>query len=243
MNVDVVLIPLPIPQLLRNQLLLEALGRVIVILAAVFVSLVAIALLLCYYMLNTGKIVSPNLALFLMDLFYEPLTRLLSFFRIDPTIIDRVLVEIRNALNYPAFCSTRLEDRVLLLPQCLRDVKCPARLSSIDGIHCVECGRCVISKISAICKQLGVKMYIAPGGTFAKRILMHSKPKAVVGVACYSNLYEGMLNASLANIPAQGVPLAITGCVNTAVDYAEIINKLVMGAKERAMIDRPSLTQ
>jgi hypothetical protein len=54
---------------------------------------------------------------------------------------------------------------------------------------------------------------------------MYSRPKAVVGVACYSNLHEGMLNAKLMGVPAQGVPLTTTGCVNTTVDREEIIRK------------------
>ena len=215
---------------LKESLVLEAIGRIVIIFAISFVVLLALALFFCSFTLHTKKIIFPNFVLFIISLLYEPLRRLLSFVRVDPALIDRVSVEIRNALNYPDFAATSMEERVLLLPQCIRSAECRAKLNSVDGIHCTECGKCVIGKLSAISKELGIRMYISPGGTFTGRILMHSRPKAkaVVGIACYPNLYEGMLNAKLMGIPAQGVPLTTTGCVNTTVDCEEIINKCKM---------------
>lgn len=209
-------------------MIIETLGKVVIIFAIAFAVLLALTLFLCFFIFHTKKIIFPNFVLFIISLLYEPLRRLLSFFRVDPTLIDRVSVEIRNALNYPDFAATSIEERVLLLPQCIRSMECPAKLSSVDGIHCMECGKCAIAELSAISKELGIKMYISPGGTFTGRIFMHSRPKAVVGVACYPNLYEGMLNAKLMGVPAQGVPLTTLGCVNTTVDYEEIINKCKM---------------
>ncbi|MCK4476322.1 MAG: DUF116 domain-containing protein [Methanophagales archaeon] len=206
-------------------MIVETLGRIVIIFAIAFAVLLALALFFCFFIFRTKKIIFPNFVLFIISLLYEPLRRLLSFFRVDPTLIDRISVEIRNAFNYPDFAATKLEERVLLLPQCIRSTECPAKLSSVDGIHCIECGKCVIAELSAICKELGIRMYISPGGTFSKRILMHSRPKAMVGVACYPNLYEGALNVKLAGVPAQGVPLTTSGCVNTTVDCEEIIKK------------------
>ena len=215
---------------LKESLMLETIGKIVILFTIAFVVLLALALFFCSFTLHTKKIIFPNFVLFIISLLYEPLRRLLSFFRVDPALIDRVSVEIRNALNYPDFAATSMEERVLLLPQCIRSAECPAKLNSVDGIQCMECGKCVIAELSAICKELGIRMYISPGGTFTGRILMHSRPKAkaVVGIACYPNLYEGMLNAKLMGIPAQGVPLTTLGCVNTTVDYEEIINKCKM---------------
>lgn len=208
--------------------MLEAIGRLVVIFAIAFVVLIAVALLFCAYTVHTKKIIFPNFVLFIISLLYEPLRRLLSFFHVDPALIDGVSVEIRNALNYPDFARTNLEERVLILPQCIRSTECPAKLSSLDGIHCIECGKCAIGELSASCKELGIKMYISPGGTFTGRILMHCRAKAVVGIACYPNLNEGMLNTKLIGVPSQGVPLTTQGCVNTTVDYEAIINKCKM---------------
>ncbi len=213
---------------LKESLVLEAIGKIVILFAIAFVVLLALALFFCSFTLHTKKIIFPNFVLFIISLLYEPLRRLLSFFRVDPTLIDRVSVEIGNALNYPDFAATSMEERVLLLPQCIRSAECPAKLNSLDGIHCMGCGKCAIAELSAMCKELGIKMYISPGGTFSKRILMHSRSKAVVGVACYPNLHEGRLNTKLAGVPAQGVPLTTLGCVNTTVDYEEIINKCKM---------------
>ena len=226
MNINIYPIPIPV---------IEALGKAIVIGAIAFAILILIALLFCIFIFHTHRIIFPNLVLFLILVCEEPLRRLLSFFHVDPTLVDRVSVEIGNAVNYPAFASTKLEERALLLPQCIRSPDCPAKLSPVEGIKCVECGRCEIAKLSAICRELGISMYISPGGTFTKRILMYNynggsgRVKAVVGVACYPNLHEGLLNVKLIGIPAQGVPLKTTGCVNTTVDIHEIIARCKMG--------------
>ncbi len=217
-------LPVPIP-------VVEALGRIIVIGALVFVILIIVALLLCIIVFHTHRIILPNIALFMITLLYEPLHRVLSFFHVDPTLVDRVSVEIGNAVNYPAFVTTKREERALLLPQCIRSPECPAKLSPVDGIKCTGCGRCEIARLSAVCKELGIRMYISPGGTFTKRILISNRHRvrAIIGVACYPNLYEGMLNVKLLGIPAQGVPLKTTGCVNTSVDIQEIIAKCKLG--------------
>ncbi|HDN68585.1 MAG: DUF116 domain-containing protein [Candidatus Methanospirareceae archaeon] len=212
-------------------MIFETLGRAVVIFAVAFAVLLVLALLFCLFIFHTNRIIFPNFVLFATSLLYEPLRRLLSFFRVDPTLIDRVSVEIRNALNYHEFAATRVDERVLLLPQCLRSPECPAKLSAVDGLHCAgkeACGRCAIAELSAACEELGVKVFVSPGGTFAKRILLQSQPKAVVGVACYNNLAEGMLNAKLVGVPAQGVPLTTPGCVSTTVDIDKIIEKCKM---------------
>ncbi len=217
--------PIPYP-------VLELLGRIIVIGVIIFIILILVALLLFLFIFFTKRVILPKIALFMITMMHEPLRRLLSFFRVDPTLVDRVSVEIGNAVNYPDFVSTKLEERALLIPQCVRSIDCPAKLSSLVGIKCMECGKCEIAKLSAICKELGIRLYITPGGTFSKRILLYNRGqiKAVVGVACYPNLYEGMLNVRLAGIPAQGVPLKTTGCVNTTMDTQEIIARCRMVA-------------
>lgn len=205
--------------------MLETLGRVVVFLLVVLVVLLASLLSLFFVMLRTKRILFPNFVLFIVSLLYEILCRLLSFFRVDPTLIDRVSVEMRNALNYTEFAATDPRERILLLPQCIRSIDCPARLDSLEGICCVECGRCAIGELSARSREIGIMMYISPGGTFTERILTRSKPKAVVGVSCYPNLYEGLLKAKLMGVPAQGVPLSAAGCVKTTVDCEEVMKK------------------
>ena len=212
-----------------NLISLELLGKIFLGMLIAFFTLLIIVLLMGYVALRTGRILFPNFISFMIDLLYEPARRIISFFRIDPELVDRISVELKNCINYADFAAVPPEERVLLLPQCLRSLECPARLNSVDGFHCVECGRCEVARINAVCRRLGIRVFVVPGGTFAKRVLISARPKAVVGVACYPNLHEGMLNAKLAGIPAQGVPLKKTGCINTIVDFDELLMKLFAG--------------
>ncbi|MCW7079219.1 MAG: DUF116 domain-containing protein [Canidatus Methanoxibalbensis ujae] len=208
-------------------ILLDVIGRAVVILAAAVILLMMFALFSCVIVLRYNRALFPDFSLFVLNIFHEPVKRLFALIGYDSEIVDRVSVELANKANMRDFMSVPVSERMLILPQCLRSVHCPAKLDAENGIICAGCGRCDIAKIIAICRKLHIEVYISPGGTFTKRIIMRRK-KAVVGVACYPNLYEGAMYVKIAGIPAQGVPLKSAGCVGTHVECDEILKLLVM---------------
>ncbi|HEC95641.1 MAG TPA: DUF116 domain-containing protein, partial [Euryarchaeota archaeon] len=88
---------------------------------------------------------------------------------------------------------------------------------------------CYIQEFKEKTEPLGYKVFIVPGGTFVKRILKGIKPKAVLGVACFNDLFEGIRICEKAKIPVQGVLLKTTGCVETIVDWDEVWEKVLLG--------------
>lgn len=163
----------------------------------------------------------PGFTLALME-FFGPLSR--AIFR-NADRLDRACIALHNQLSYPAYCAVPLERRVVILPQCLRNADCPARVSSAEGILCKECGKCVVCRIREIDRRIAV--FISPGGTFSRRLLKSQGPGAVLGVACANDLAQGLRAAARARIPAQGVALSRTGCVATEVDF-EPLKKLLL---------------
>ncbi|MHC1567157.1 MAG: DUF116 domain-containing protein [Candidatus Syntropharchaeia archaeon] len=209
----------------------EILGKLVVVFFLIIAALLLLILLIVYYTIKTGKILFPNLLLLLIDAFYTPLTILTSFLGLKEDLIDRIAVELRNAINYRDFENTSLKDRIVLAPQCMRALECRAVLDPKNGFRCRECGGCRLSTLVSICREVGVEIFIIPGGSFAKRILISKRPKAVLGIGCFPELYEGMLNAKIAGIPSQGVPLTHAGCVGTDVDLDEVLRRLFMGTE------------
>jgi len=130
----------------------------------------------------------------------------------------QLYVETKNRSVIQSFASTPYNERVLLLPQCLRAKDCPAEIGKY-GYECQQCGRCSIAKIMQLTKDLGYKgTFIMPGGSLAKKILLELKPKASLGVACSKELVLGSYLCEKLGIVGQGVILLRDGCINTIVD-------------------------
>jgi len=214
----------------------EMLGKFLIALIIVFILLLVMIFVAFVRFMNQKKTIHPNLLLTLIQILYNPLTLIAEVFSIEPDVIDRIFLKLNNSVTYDDFATTDLDKRIVILPQCMRDSDCPAKLSAFDGFHCKACGMCQIGEIKNLAEGLGMKLFVVPGGSFAKRILKIHRPEAVVGIACFNELYEGLLNASLFNIQSQGVPLIRQGCVATALDYNALLDVVLAGVDDRRKI-------
>jgi hypothetical protein len=111
-------------------------------------------------------------------------------------------IQVNNAL---VRASSRLvpgDSLLLLLPHCLQSFECPHRVTS-EVRNCRRCGGCEIADLITMCDSYGVKMSIATGGTLARRVIVETRPKAIVAVACERDLTSGLQDAY--PIPVIGV--------------------------------------
>lgn len=149
----------------------------------------------------------------------QKLEQLATKVGVEEKELFQLYVESKNRSLIKNFASTPYNERILLLPQCLRSKDCPAELGDY-GYECQECGRCSIPKIIHLTKDLGYKgTFILPGGSIAKKILLEMKPKATLGVACFKELVIGSYLCEKLGIIGQGVVLIKDGCINTLVDW------------------------
>jgi len=145
---------------------------------------------------------------------------------VEETELLRLYVETKNRSLIEGFASTPYNERILLLPQCLRAKDCPAELGKY-GYECQECGKCIIKTIKQISKKLGYKgTFILPGGSIAKNLLLELKPQACIGVACFKELVLGSFLCEKIGIIGQGVALLRDGCINTIVDLKTLNDAL-----------------
>ncbi len=183
---------------------------------------IAISGVLGIVLVRKKRLVMPKLLLFLVDNFYFPLKWFANVFGANEKIVDRLGVETRNFIQYNRFSRVNRGERVLLLPHCLRHPKCSARLDPRGGVACKGCGLCVIKDLKAQADTLGYTVIVAPGSGFVRRKIRDIKPGAALCVACYKDLNHVMQSISRSKIPVQGVPLIKDGCVETAVDMAQL---------------------
>ncbi len=211
-------------------------GFAAVIAAGIFVLLFAAAFTSAVLARRSQRMLFPRATLALLEFFFVPLRRVLRAVSGDEHAAEKLGVRIYNQIRASRYASVPLEQRMVFLPQCLRDNECPARLSSEEGFACKECGKCVICEIRRIAPE--VRVFVNPGGSFSRRLLMRHRPKAVLGVACPPDLFEGLQAAGRAGIPAQGVSLSRTGCVNTDVSFDDVREKLLLGVGRSEMLQK-----
>jgi len=220
---------------LLSQEVLAYIGMVALVALVVFSILLITGVLFTYIFFRKREIVQSTssritsfflrMLLIVLDFLYLPSKKIISFLGGNDAMVDIVNAEIRNMLFKKGFSATPYSERIIILPQCLRDTECPASFSSVEGSRCAGCGKCKIYNITKKAEKLGYKgTYIAPGGGFVKRIIQKTKPKGVIGVGCPYEVNLGLLEVSSRGIPCQGVILLKSGCVKTDVDLVSVYN-------------------
>jgi hypothetical protein len=130
-------------------------------------------------------------------------------------------VEVNNSLVRASSMLVHGDRLLLLLPHCLQSFECPHRVTS-EVRNCRRCGGCEISDLLDMCDTYGIKMSIATGGTLARRVIVETRPKAIVAVACERDLTSGIQDAY--PIPVIGVlnERPYGPCRDTRVDLSRV---------------------
>jgi hypothetical protein len=124
----------------------------------------------------------------------------------------------------------RPENLLLLLPHCLQINECDIRLT-YNIYNCKRCGRCEIKDLIHLAEENHLNLFVATGGSLARRVIQETKPDAVIAVACENDLSSGI---------ADTYPLPILGitnqrpfgpCLNTSVDISQVKEAILFFAK------------
>ncbi len=131
------------------------------------------------------------------------------------------------------------EERVLLLPHCLRRTEtCRAKYSKL-GLECVGCNHdCPVNQLRSAALDLGYRgVCVAPGGRLAVNYVSERRPAAIVAVACQKELDEGVGNVH--GIDGNGyapvivvIPLSRDGCVDTEVELGAALEVIRAGCEK-----------
>ncbi len=198
-------------------------GQSIIIILIVLIILIVITIILGEILIHKKKLFFPKLILFALDLLYSPLKIISKHIGLEESLIDHVGVDVRNAVNKSKFDSIPPEEKIIVLPHCLRVADCEASLKE-SGIQCTYCNKCAIGIIKSKAEPMGYRVFIVPGSSFIKKIVQKNKFKAVLGVACYDDLYLTM--TAFSDFAPQGVLLSRSGCFETKVDVKTVLEKI-----------------
>ncbi len=110
---------------------------------------------------------------------------------------------------------------LILIPHCLQINDCNIRVTN-DIYNCKRCGRCGVSSLIDLSDRYGLRLFVATGGSMARKIVKDYGPEAVVAVACERDLSSGIVDSfplpvlGIVNLRPQGP------CFNTAVDIDRV---------------------
>ena len=96
------------------------------------------------------------------------------------------------------------EKVLLLMPHCLQNSMCKYRLT-YNVENCKRCGMCPIAGLLELRDRYGVHLTVATGGTIARRIVVQTRPKVIIAVACERDLASGIQDT---------YPLPVYGVLN-----------------------------
>ena len=209
--------------MLLHEQAFQLIGEGLVLLVFIIVLILIVGLILGIILIRRNKLLFPSLVIFIVNVFYSPLKSFANVLGLDDSLVDNIGIEVRNKVNKSKFDEISPEDKIIVLPHCLRSAQCEASLKE-TGIKCTYCGKCAIGTIKQKAEPMGYRIFIVPGSSFVKKIIQQNKFKSVVGVACHVDLNQTMM--ALEKFSPQGVLLSTSGCFETKVDVSKVLETI-----------------
>ncbi len=149
-----------------------------------------------------------------------PLFMLLSAFRKDKKeSLQRLVIDLNNRFVIKE--GHRTKKILLLLPHCIQVDKCEIRLTH-NVRNCKRCGRCEVRDLIEIADDYGLTLFVATGGTLARRIVKEARPEAIVAVACERDLSSGLVDTYPIPVIAIVNERPHGPCLNTLVSLEKV---------------------
>lgn len=155
----------------------------------------------------------------IMTIFVEFVMLISRFIKIDKDKIRKKYIELNNNYIYSQKFEIEEKDLLILIPHCIQKSSCKLRIT-IDIRICKTCGMCNVSDLVKVNED--VEVFIATGGTLARKKIIEKMPKAVVAVACERDLTSGIID--MKHIPVLGVLNNRPNgpCVDTNIDIDKV---------------------
>lgn len=154
-----------------------------------------------------------------LKVFYPFLMLLSAFMKGRKEQFQRLIIGLNNRLVKKNRYGTK--KILLLLPHCIQINDCEIRLTH-NIFNCKRCGRCEVKDLIGIAEEYQLNLFVATGGTLARKIVMEACPEAIVAVACERDLSSGVVD--IFPMPVLGIPNERPNgpCLNTRVDLDKV---------------------
>lgn len=203
--------------------LTQMFGLIINIIVGVFIILVIFSTIITYNVINDRKVNSKLMGINfkVVNILFPIITSIASTIGISKNEIRKIYVKLNNSYIYSQKYNLSNEDILILIPHCVQKNSCKLKVTT-DINNCAKCGQCNIGNLVQLKENTNVKIFVATGGTLARKIIVENKPRAVIAVACERDLTSGVQDVK--KIPVLGVfnKRPNGPCVDTSIDVKEV---------------------
>ncbi len=197
----------------------------------IFIDMIAviISLSIIFSILITNKVIKDKKVNILgmkinfkiVSLLFPIITFVADSVGISKNEIRKVYVKLNNKYIYSNKYNIKNEEILILIPHCVQKSSCKLKVTT-NIETCAKCGLCNIGDLVKLKEKTNVNIFVATGGTLARKIIIDNKPKAIIAVACERDLTAGVQD--IRKIPVLGVfnKRPNGPCVDTSIDVKEI---------------------
>lgn len=180
------------------------------------------------YMVINDKKVNKYIMKFnfsIVSFLYPVLIILGNTLNVPKDEIRKVYIKLNNNYIYSNRYKIKAEDILILIPHCIQKSECKLKITT-NVRNCKSCGLCNVKDLIDLQDKYNVHVFIATGGTLARKKIKETRPKAVVAVACERDLTAGVQD--IRQVPVLGVfnKRPNGPCVDTKIDANEVENAI-----------------
>ena len=202
-------------------------GLLINVLVLFIIIIIIFSTIVTYNVIKDKKVSSSlmKINLKIANLLFNPVIFIASSIGIPKNEIRKIFVKLNNSYIYSNEYNFNSEDILILIPHCIQKNSCKLKVTNKIE-NCAKCGLCNVSDLVKLKEKTRINVFIATGGTLARKIIIDNKPKAVIAVACERDLTSGIQD--MKHIPVLGVfnKRPNGPCVDTLIDIHEIENAI-----------------
>lgn len=153
--------------------------------------------------------------------------RLLDLLQLTDAGYDHyAIILLNNALWETVFSAFPRDQRLLLLPICLRNHdRCQAPHDDM-GLLCQDCGACRIPAFTEAAESHGIPVLVSESSSSVSEWVEQGVIQAVIGVSCLESMEKTFPAIFRNGIPGIGVPLLVDGCRDTVPDTEFLLEVL-----------------
>ena len=209
------------------NIFISSLTHIFTIFIDIIVAIVAVAIVFSIVITHNvikDKEVNPlamKVNFKIVGILFPIITFVAELIGISKNEIRKVYVKLNNRYIYSNKYSIKAEEILILIPHCVQKNSCKLKVTT-NIETCARCGLCNIGDLVKLKEKTNVNIFVATGGTLARKIIIDKKPKAVIAVACERDLTAGVQDVR--NIPVLGVfnKRPNGPCVDTSIDAGEV---------------------
>lgn len=202
-------------------------GLLINVLVLSIIIIIIFSTIVTYNVIKDKKVSSSlmKINLKIANLLFNPVIFIASYIGIPKNEIRKIFVKLNNSYIYSNEYNFNSEDILILIPHCIQKNSCKLKVTNKIE-NCAKCGLCNVSDLVKLKEKTRINIFIATGGTLARKVIIDNKPKAVIAVACERDLTSGIQD--MKHIPVLGVfnKRPNGPCVDTLIDIHEVENAI-----------------